>query len=82
MTTNSEQPVDAEQLLDVTECAQWLKVSCKTIRRWSEQGHFPQPVRLGDKLVRWKVSALRAWVDDDCSGGWLGESDESDESDK
>lgn len=29
--------------------------------RWAREGDFPQPVKLGGKCTRWRLSDLEAW---------------------
>ena len=40
-----------------------LPFSKSTLWRWVKAGLFPAPVRLGPRSVRWKGSAVRAWID-------------------
>jgi prophage regulatory protein len=32
-----------------------------TVYRWVSEGAFPQPVRISDRAVRWKVDEIEAW---------------------
>ena len=65
-------------LKDCDEVAAWLRVSAKTVRRWVASGHCPKPVRVGEKLLRWRTSDLQEWLDNDCLGGWEDGPDEED----
>lgn len=39
-----------------------LPVSRVTVWRWIKAGRFPAPLKLGDKVVVWKVSTVREWM--------------------
>ena len=38
-------------------------LSRSTIYEWMKRGNFPQPVKLGDRLVAWRESDLAAWLE-------------------
>lgn len=42
--------------------AERLGVTRQTVWRWAGAGNFPQPVRLGPGVTRWKASDVDAWV--------------------
>jgi excisionase family DNA binding protein len=55
---------DAEdRLLTVNEAAAKLQVSPDRVRRWVQRGELPA-VRLGHRTVRFRHSALNAWIED------------------
>jgi prophage regulatory protein len=33
-----------------------------TLYQWMAEGRFPKPVRVGNRLVRWRLSDIDAWV--------------------
>ena len=37
-------------------------LSRSTIYDWMGQGKFPQPVKLGERLVAWRESDIDAWL--------------------
>jgi excisionase family DNA binding protein len=43
------------------DVAERIKVSANAIRRWSEAGRFPSPVKLG-RAVRWSEAAVDKWI--------------------
>ena len=47
--------------LNIKQVCEALNVSPSTIWRWSKQGHFVKPVRLGPKVTRWEESSILAW---------------------
>ncbi|MCP4640084.1 MAG: helix-turn-helix domain-containing protein [bacterium] len=57
-------PINAA-LLDVNQVSQLMNCSVRTIRRWSDTGRMPRPVRIGG-LVRWARADLERWVADGC----------------
>ena len=44
-----------------TEAAVRYGVSRPTIWRWTRNGKFPKPVKLGAGSTRWRSSDLEAW---------------------
>ncbi len=53
-------------LLDINAVAQLLDCSARHVRRMVHAGHFPQPVRLGGTLVRWRRAEVDAWLAQGC----------------
>ncbi len=53
------------ELLDVGAVADLLNCSPRHVHRLSSTGRMPPAVRLG-QLVRWRRTALRAWLDEGC----------------
>lgn len=43
------------------ELARRFAVSRVTIWRWSGQGQFPKPVRLGANCTRWRIAEIEQW---------------------
>jgi len=39
----------------------YFGVSRQTIWRWTREGKFPAPVKLGDNCTRWNRSSIQAW---------------------
>jgi predicted DNA-binding transcriptional regulator AlpA len=52
-------------LIDVDAVAAMLDCSSRTVRRMSDSGLMPPPVRLS-ALVRWRRTELEAWIADGC----------------
>ncbi len=44
-----------------TEVAMRYGVSRPTIWRWTKNGNFPKPVKLGAGSTRWRASDLETW---------------------
>jgi len=38
-------------------------LSRSTIYDWMKRGEFPQPVKLGTRLVAWRESDITGWLD-------------------
>lgn len=49
-------------LLTLHEVAAQLDVSSSTIRRWTATAHFPAPMRLGPRLLRWDAESVTWWL--------------------
>ncbi len=52
-------------LLDVAGVAAMCDCSPKLVRRLSEAGKMPAPVRLG-RLLRWRKAEILAWINAGC----------------
>ena len=39
-----------------------FQFSRPTLYRWMKEGNFPQNVKLGPNMVRWRTSDLEAWI--------------------
>ncbi len=50
-------------VINVREVAELLGVSARTVWRMSQRGEIPAPIRLGDRVVRWRLSDLREHLD-------------------
>jgi excisionase family DNA binding protein len=56
---------DAELLLDVKTAAKLLAISSATLRRLSDSGLAPRPMKLG-RAVRYRRAELEQWVAAGC----------------
>ena len=55
--------LESVQLRTIDQLARALCLAPATIRRRVAAGDLPQPaVRLGARLVRWRLTDLRAWL--------------------
>ena len=52
-------------LITVTELAELLGASVRTVWRKESTGHLPAPVRIGG-LVRWRRAEIMQWIEDGC----------------
>lgn len=52
-----------EKLLKRPEVEARTGLSRSTIYAWISAGKFPQPVKLGTRLVAWRESDVAAWLD-------------------
>lgn len=56
---------DANQdlkLIRENELLQLLKISHATVWRRRRAGKFPQPIKLTDRSVAWRLTDIRAWL--------------------
>lgn len=51
-----------QSVLDVREVADWLKVSVRTVWRLARGPGFPKPVKLGERVTRWRAEDLAAYL--------------------
>ena len=52
-----------ENLLRRPEVEARTGLSRSTIYFWMKKGEFPQPVKLGTRLVAWRESDIAAWLE-------------------
>lgn len=53
-----------EKLLSLKEVCVLVSLGERTARRWLTTGAFPPPdARLAGKLLRWRASTIRTWVE-------------------
>ena len=57
----TEQNFQIGMLIGISEVCRLVGVCRSTIYRWVSEGCFPQPVRIGERAVRWRVDDLEAW---------------------
>ena len=53
----------AERILRRPEVESRTGLSRSTIYQWMKDGQFPQPVKLGARLVAWRESDVNAWLE-------------------
>ena len=53
----------ADKLLRRPEVEARTGLSRSTIYFWMSRGDFPQPVKLGTRLVAWRESDIAAWLE-------------------
>ncbi|MGY3437024.1 MULTISPECIES: helix-turn-helix transcriptional regulator [unclassified Marinovum] len=52
----------AEKLIRRPEVEARTGLSRSTLYDWMKRGDFPQPVKLGARLVAWRESDVTAWL--------------------
>ena len=53
----------AEKLLRRPEVEARTALSRSTLYEWMKRGEFPQPVKLGARLVAWRESDITEWLE-------------------
>ena len=53
----------AESLLRRSQVEARTGLARSTIYKWMREGNFPQPVKLGTRLVAWRESDIDAWME-------------------
>ena len=51
-----------EQLLSSAQVRQRLSIGKTTLYQWIDEGIFPQPIRLGTQITRWRAATVDAWI--------------------
>jgi predicted DNA-binding transcriptional regulator AlpA len=52
------------RILSEGELARYLRVSRACLRRWRAVGQGPPWLRVGKRLVRYDMAALRRWIEE------------------
>ena len=57
------------RLLLIKEVAEWLGVPQSAIYKWSAEGRFPAPIKLGDGdqkrvAARWAEEDIQQWIEE------------------
>ena len=52
------------RILRRTDVQKMTGLSRSTIYRWSSNGNFPKPSKLGPRAVGWPEAQIRAWIAD------------------
>jgi excisionase family DNA binding protein len=60
-----DRPADPDRLIDAPEAADRLRVSVRTLRRLTDAGRGPAPIRVG-RCLRWRSSDLDTWIAAGC----------------
>lgn len=55
-------------LVSVREVAELLGVNARTVWRMAQTGDIPAPIRLSERVVRWRLSDLREHLDRKAAG--------------
>lgn len=55
-------------VVSVREVAELLGVNPRTVWRMAQTGEIPAPIRLGERIVRWRLSDLREHLDRKAAG--------------
>jgi len=56
-----------EPLLTAQETARMLRVSERTLRRWTRAGYVPQPLRFG-RTIRYRRADVEKWLNQNDKG--------------
>ncbi len=59
-------PKDVGLMVDAKVMSQLLNVSSRTLSRLDDQQAIPAPIRLGNTMVRWRLTEILAWMDAGC----------------
>lgn len=55
-------------VVNVREVAELLGVNARTVWRMAQTGDIPAPIRLSERVVRWRLSDLREHLDRKAAG--------------
>lgn len=62
MTAQKGSAVGTRPVLDASDVADLLRVSVRTVWRLTRTPGFPKPVKLGERLTRWRAEELAAYL--------------------
>lgn len=55
-------PDKFDRLLSMKEVQGLIGMGPSSIYAWARDGRFVQPIRLGARCTRWKLSQVQAWI--------------------
>ena len=53
-------------LIDTATTAKLLGISSRTLYRLNDEKATPEPVRIGGKIIRWRLAELLEWIEAGC----------------
>ena len=53
-----------QQLITRKEVEAQCRITRSTVYRLMRAGEFPEPIRIGPRSIRWRVSEIEAWLAD------------------
>ena len=56
--------MDDVLLVDVRGLTRMLSISKREVERMAADGRLPPPIRLGKRMVRWRVETIRRWAEE------------------
>ena len=63
MTSESSSNVgNDDTLLTQREVTELLSVTARTIQRWLANGDFPPPIKLSNRIIRWRRDDIDSWL--------------------
>ena len=51
-----------ENLLNIDDITNSLKISEDTLREWIKAGKFPRPLRVNDRTTLWSYALIENWI--------------------
>ena len=61
----TDSPKSKKRLGTVDDVATMCSIAAETVRRLTDRGAMPKPVRLG-RAVRYRLNEIEAWISDGC----------------
>jgi len=55
-------PVNGDTLITRSDLPQYIPVATQTLARWAVEGQGPRFIKLGRRLVAYRVGDLREWL--------------------
>lgn len=55
--------IENERLIRQNECINRTGLSRSTIWRMEKEDKFPKRIRVGKRIVAWKMSSVQNWID-------------------
>jgi len=60
--TSRETSRTMNELFTIEDVARLVKVAARTLRRWDSAGRMPEPIRKGQRCVRWRSEDISRWI--------------------
>lgn len=59
-------PIQIKTMIGLRDVAEHFGVTTRCIQKWIDEGVFPQPIRIGRRLLRWEIGRLNDWISAGC----------------
>lgn len=56
--------LNQSQIIKTQELVQLLSISTTTLWRLRKENRFPEPIKLTERLIGWKIETIENWIND------------------
>ena len=64
--TKNKPRTEIKSMIGLQGVADNFGVTRRCIQGWIQDGTFPQPIRIGRRLLRWEIDGLNDWISAGC----------------
>jgi len=60
---NALEATSLDTFLTVKEVSAHVGIGVSTVWKFVRQGEFPRPIKIGQNITRWRLSEVKAWME-------------------